>query len=101
MRPKYIGRKFPIPCPRDDIAVQEKRIGLFWDWLRLYYASEEWAEVREKVLAAASGICERCQQAPATDVHHKCYRRAGHEAWGDVEALCRPCHQVKHPYVVL
>jgi hypothetical protein len=41
-------------------------------------------------------VCERCQKAPAQDVHHKAGQGSNTnnvETWA---ALCRPCHRWVH-----
>ena len=44
-----------------------------------YLASPEWAERRSLVMDRASGLCEGCRKAPATEVHHLSYSNWGHE----------------------
>lgn len=54
--------------------------------------SPEWRAVRARILSRARGVCEECETAPATEVHHLTYERLGHELDSDLQALCRPCH---------
>ena len=40
--------------------------------------------------------CERCGSKKDLQVHHKTYKRKGHELPGDVELLCKTCHEKEH-----
>lgn len=95
-RPKYIAERYHLLPPRWTVNIQDARIGPWWDWYAGYKLSAVWQKVRKLVLAAAEGICQRCKAAPATDAHHLTYARVGHERWGDLEAVCTPCHQQIH-----
>ena len=52
---------------------------------------------RSVVLKRANGMCEKCEVAPATEVHHLRY-----PAWGTFDtpsnlvAICHPCHCKEH-----
>jgi 5-methylcytosine-specific restriction endonuclease McrA len=63
-----------------------------------YLQSEEWAELRMKILRRApDGKCEKCLSSRATDVHHMDYRVLsvpGFETRNQLIALCRPCHEL-------
>lgn len=95
-RSKYIGERYAVLPPRGTCDLQHVRIGPWWDWFKGYLESPTWRTVRKLVIAAAEGICQRCNTAPATDAHHLLYVRVGHERWGDLEAVCTPCHQTIH-----
>jgi 5-methylcytosine-specific restriction endonuclease McrA len=56
-----------------------------------YLASAAWQRVRVAALVRARWRCERCGRL-ADDVHHRTYRRLGHERPEDVEVLCADCH---------
>lgn len=64
-----------------------------------YLRTRRWREFRAQALERAHGTCEHCGISESThrllvlDVHHKTYKRLGREAPGDVEVLCRPCHE--------
>lgn len=61
-----------------------------------YLASPEWRARRAKVMRRASGQCEGCADAPATEVHHLTYERWGREMLFDLVALCGSCHDAIH-----
>lgn len=63
-----------------------------------YIASVSWQAKRMKVMARENAICERCGE-PATQVHHKSYKRLFDEPLGDLEALCGKCHILHHGIV--
>lgn len=95
-RRDYIGERYPILAPRGISIIPGERIGPWWDWFKGYLESAIWYRVRQRVISAAKGICEVCQQVKATDAHHLTYVRAGHERWGDLQAVCTTCHQEIH-----
>ena len=61
-----------------------------------YLKSEEWQNLRLKVLARAKHICEGCGEQPATHVHHLTYDRFGNEMLFDLVAVCESCHKKIH-----
>ena len=58
-----------------------------------YYASREWALLKERVKARSGGICERCGNSPHYATHHLTYVRFGHESLEDLQGVCDPCHE--------
>ena len=61
-----------------------------------YLASREWAERRSLVMDRATGLCEGCRKARATEVHHLSYRNWGSEFLFELVALCGDCHDRIH-----
>ncbi|MGY4330705.1 putative HNH restriction endonuclease [Bradyrhizobium sp. LB7.2] len=64
-----------------------------------YIASRSWRQnpARLAELKAAGFRCRVCNHdgsLGAIEVHHRTYERLGHEALGDLTALCRNCHRV-------
>lgn len=57
-----------------------------------YYASREWALLKEQVKERADGICERCERRPIGQTHHLTYERFGHELLTDLQGQCDECH---------
>jgi 5-methylcytosine-specific restriction endonuclease McrA len=57
-----------------------------------YLGSAFWRERRVAAFRRAKGVCERCKQRPATEVHHLRYIRIFNELPSDLQALCRQCH---------
>lgn len=70
---------------------------------RLYLRSEHWADTRRGALRAADFRCARCgatrSRTRTLDVHHRTYERLGSEQPGDLEVLCRDCHETQHGIV--
>jgi 5-methylcytosine-specific restriction endonuclease McrA len=64
-----------------------------YEW---YRCSPSWHERREWILQRAMGICEICGKRPATEVHHRTYKRIFNEDPTDLVALCRQCHAEIH-----
>lgn len=61
---------------------------------RSYLASQEWARKRTTALRLAGNTCQRCGRTGGTlQVHHRTYRRLGHEESTDLEVLCGDCHE--------
>lgn len=61
-----------------------------------YLNSQEWDDIRKKVIIRANGHCEGCGIAAPLDVHHLTYDRVGMELMTDLVALCRDCHDKAH-----
>lgn len=58
-----------------------------------YYASREWALLKERVRERSGGNCERCGDRPYEQTHHLTYERLGNELLEDLQGLCAPCHE--------
>lgn len=61
-----------------------------------YLATEHWAEVREKALAADRRACRICSATNGLNVHHRTYVRLGCEDPLDLITLCSSCHGLFH-----
>jgi hypothetical protein len=61
-----------------------------------YLCSRHWAEKRNAVFKRCGCICERCGVNAADHVHHLTYARKYDEQPGDLQALCRGCHDFTH-----
>lgn len=69
-----------------------------------YLKSEEWKTIRERIIRKSEGVCEKCREAPCTDVHHMDYRILKIPGFGtrnELIALCRPCHDLVEDAVKL
>jgi 5-methylcytosine-specific restriction endonuclease McrA len=60
-----------------------------------HLSSDKWRAIRERAIARAGGLCERCH-SPAGHVHHVTYANFGSEKDEDLEVLCPPCHWREH-----
>ena len=58
--------------------------------------SSRWRALRERCLRRSGGRCELCGQDRYLEVHHLTYERAGRERLGDLQVLCRRCHERAH-----
>ena len=61
-----------------------------------YLKTPWWDLVRTRTIRRARGLCELCQDEPATQAHHTTYERVGCEHPDDMVALGRRCHQHLH-----
>lgn len=68
----------------------------WWAEYETYLQSQEWQETRDRILRRAKGICEGCNQRPATQVHHLTYRHVRAEFDNELVAYCRHCHDRIH-----
>src|SRR5262249_56361112 len=73
-------------------AEQEKRRAEYQEYL----LSDKWRQRRALVLDRADGLCERCRQAPATQVHHLTYEHIFGELLFELVAVCDDCHSRAH-----
>lgn len=82
-------------------AQRQEEQDRWWRWYNTYLKSPEWQQRRYLVLQRANGVCEGCEDAPATQVHHLNYRHVGDELLFDLVAICTACHQKAHPDKVI
>ena len=73
------------------------------DFSKAFYNSAAWKKARQAYISLKFGICERCGQANAKQVHHKIYLDELNINNPDVtlnfdnfELLCDNCHQREH-----
>ena len=66
---------------------------------RNYLNSHQWVETRKQIWRRCNGYCESCgdKLGAGWAPHHLTYERIFHEDLADLIALCRGCHQAKHP----
>lgn len=62
----------------------------------LYLRSPIWRLRRRLWILQAGGRCERCRSRRRLTIHHRSYRRLGHERRTDVTVLCWDCHRREH-----
>ena len=68
----------------------------WWSWYNNYLNTDQWKELRKKVLIRENGICQGCKINKARDVHHTTYANCGDELLFQLVALCGSCHQKMH-----
>ncbi len=62
----------------------------------LYLHSPLWRLRRRLWILQAGGRCERCRSRKRLTIHHRSYRRLGHERRSDIAVLCWNCHLQQH-----
>lgn len=63
-----------------------------------YLCSREWSELKKAVHERSGGTCERCLILPANQVHHLTYIRKYSEELGDLQHVCKFCHDFVHAF---
>ena len=73
------------------------------EWAKQFYNSKKWKEIRFAYISLRYGICERCGQPNAKQVHHKKYLTEENIdnpeitlSFDNLELLCDICHQKEH-----
>jgi len=66
---------------------------------RRYLRSQHWQSVRREALVRARECCQRCSSPMSLEVHHRTYKRRGHEHASDLVVLCATCHGRFHKRV--
>lgn len=61
-----------------------------------YLDSDEWHEIREKVLQRDNYTCQGCLLRRATCVHHLTYENIKDELCYQLVSLCKECHEKAH-----
>lgn len=88
-------------------AIREReREAEYLEWrerMQEYYASPYWRAFRRRIIERDGGTCQRCLDAPASDVHHlydlhgmAAYDHVGDECAYLCVAVCRACHERIH-----
>ncbi len=74
------------------IDTQQRRQQSYQDYLR----SEQWQQLRLKVLKRDGFRCQGCLAARATQVHHRSYGNVRREFCFELISLCDACHARLH-----
>lgn len=65
-----------------------------------YLQSNHWKKIRVIKAFKQKYMCERCgkklKNSYEYNIHHKTYKRIGHEWMSDLKLLCMECHQEVH-----
>lgn len=61
----------------------------------VYLKSEHWKNLRKEKLEKTP-FCEKCKTTLSLDIHHKEYRELFDVRIGDLQTLCRVCHEKEH-----
>lgn len=67
----------------------------------MYLRSKEWRDLRRKKLEQENYTCQVCKiqyEDKDLQVHHRTYKRVGHEKLSDLEVRCDRCHSSGHGY---
>jgi len=62
----------------------------------IYLRSPLWRLRRRIWIVRAGGRCQRCHSRRRLTIHHRTYRRLGHERHADITVLCWNCHRRQH-----
>lgn len=62
-----------------------------------YIDSPEWRERVNHYKELAGWKCQECGSPTRLTGHHRHYLNIGNEPPDDIEILCWPCHQKRHP----
>jgi len=62
----------------------------------VYLRTPLWRLRRRIWAVRAGGCCQRCRSRRRLTIHHRTYRRLGHERRSDVTVLCWHCHRRQH-----
>lgn len=66
-----------------------------------HLASDHWQDVRRRYWSSnLPKMCEVCGQTIGLQLHHRSYKRLGHERLQDIVLLCRSCHDNVHDMIV-
>ncbi|MGI8559708.1 MAG: HNH endonuclease [Solirubrobacteraceae bacterium] len=63
---------------------------------RVYLRSSLWRIRRRVWILRAGGRCQHCGSRRRLSIHHRTYRRLGHERGSDIAVLCWRCHRQQH-----
>jgi hypothetical protein len=61
-----------------------------------YLSSDAWHLKRQVILKRDKHLCQFCNSAKATQVHHLSYDNLGNESDFELISLCHKCHQFIH-----
>jgi 5-methylcytosine-specific restriction endonuclease McrA len=77
-------------------AFKSDRSRVWWVRYNEYLSSEDWFNLRAKVIARDSGKCAVSYSEKNLQVHHFTYRRVGCEHLSDLITLSQPIHESFH-----
>ena len=63
-----------------------------------YLRTDHWKALRLRKLRSTDYRCQACNVAGTMHVHHRTYKRRGHERLEDLTVLCSACHQLFHEH---
>lgn len=65
-----------------------------------YLLSQHWQDVRLRYRnSKLPQNCYICKSSNNLNLHHKTYKRLGHERLNDLMYLCRDCHELTHKFL--
>ena len=65
-----------------------------------YIHSPAWGRKRQRKFGQVGRRCEKCGRDSDLQVHHLTYVRLGRERMGDLQVLCRGCHEGVHEIAI-
>jgi hypothetical protein len=78
----------PVTCSTGEVVIS----------YRDYLKTRHWANVRRRFISSKlfDGGCALCKRREKLQLHHKSYKRIGHEYLWDLVMLCDHCHSTTH-----
>jgi 5-methylcytosine-specific restriction endonuclease McrA len=76
--------------------LRKEKLERHLEYERYIRDSDDWWEIRTKVMRRDNNWCQACWDAPATEVHHKSYEQLYREILWELEAVCSACHRKIH-----
>jgi 5-methylcytosine-specific restriction endonuclease McrA len=77
-------------------TVQKKKSEGWWKKYNAYLKSDEWAQLKIDLFERRGRECEKCGRKNWLQVHHLHYKNVFKEEPGDLQILCKPCHDKEH-----
>lgn len=74
----------------------------WWRKYNQYLRSQQWYDIRKRVLERDNNICQACLRNKASQVHHlsyELYDQLGRSAAFELVAICYQCHKAIHPHL--
>lgn len=99
IRNKHLSQKSPGSknTPNNAEGIYKSCAVEGFDGYTRYLRSDEWRELKRKVLQRDGYKCRNCGSSVGLQVHHKSYDRFGGESLDDLITLCVVCHKgVEH-----
>lgn len=88
----------PVSFPCDGTSLKHKLAELGYASYRAYQAGPLWKSIRLRVYELKGRTCLRCEQSPATAIHHTRYDMATlrGETLACLVPICDHCHRIEH-----
>jgi 5-methylcytosine-specific restriction endonuclease McrA len=92
----FLRGLWPSLRPGNSHRPRPRKRAIFMSSYQEYLASDSWKRRRGRAKHLAGHLCQVCGWNEDLQVHHKTYRRLGHEIDSDLIVLCSDCHAMMH-----